>query len=231
MSGKVLEVCVDRIFPSHSANPLEAAAETSKKWPKGSTLRVKFLDGITEVQNKVKYYANQWSQYANIQFEFGNDPNAEIRISFQESGSWSAIGTDCLRKDIFPTHKPTMNFGWLMPGLPEMKYSSVVLHEFGHALGLIHEHQSPASEIVWNRQAVINYFSGSPNYWDIETIEFNILRRYSGAKTQFSHTAFDHKSIMVYPIAKEWTNDGYAVTMNSFLSQADKDFIRNLYPR
>jgi len=231
MTENIFEACIDRVFLPDYTNPLEAAANASKMWANGSKISVSFLDGARDVQEKIMYYANQWSQYANIKFEFGNDPKSKIRISFRESGSWSAIGTDCLRKDWFPPNTPTMNFGWLTPGLSDEKYSSVILHEFGHALGLIHEHQSPASGIDWNKTAVTKYFSGSPNYWDAETVASNIFRRYTGTQTQYPHTAFDAKSIMVYPIAREWTNNGYRVEMNSVLSQADKDFIRNLYRR
>jgi hypothetical protein len=93
------------------------------------------------VQEKVEHYASQRSQYANIRFEFfADDPDAEIRISFQQSGSWSAVGTDALVEEYFPKTEPTMNFGWLKPGLAEEEYLGVVLHEFGHALGMIHEH-------------------------------------------------------------------------------------------
>ncbi len=53
----------------------------------------------------------------------------------------------------------------------------MVLHEFGHTLGLIHEHQNPNRPINWNRAAVIADLSGPPNNWDEETIENNIFKR------------------------------------------------------
>jgi hypothetical protein len=42
------------------------------------------------------------------------------------------------------------------------------VHEFGHALGLIHEHQNPNRAIQWNRDAVINDLQGPPNNWDLK---------------------------------------------------------------
>jgi len=44
---------------------------------------------------------------------------------------------------------PTMNFGWLNEDSDEDEYSRVVLHEFGHSLSCIHEHQHPANGIPW----------------------------------------------------------------------------------
>ena len=86
------------------------AALTGKLWKPGRTLRVSFLDGDPLIQQKIQPFAHVWSQVANIKFEFGNDPNAEIRISFKQAGSWSYIGTDALA---IPKDKPTMNYGLL----------------------------------------------------------------------------------------------------------------------
>ncbi len=45
--------------------------------------------------------------------------------------------------------------GWLEPDTPNDEYRRVVLHEFGHALGGIHEHQSPASGVIpWDKPKV-----------------------------------------------------------------------------
>jgi len=67
---------------------------TGKKWKNGRTLRVRFLDGQPAVQAKVKRFAQEWEKFANIKFDFGNDPDGEIRISFEQEGSWSYIGVD-----------------------------------------------------------------------------------------------------------------------------------------
>ncbi|WP_419699053.1 M12 family metallopeptidase [Mucilaginibacter sp. NFX135] len=85
-------------------------------------------------------YAQGWSQYCSITFSVTNDVRAaKLRVGFQNTGSWSHIGTNA--KGI-PRSRATINFGWLSNTLPERDFKQVVLHEFGHALGLIHEHQS-----------------------------------------------------------------------------------------
>ena len=59
-------------------------------------------------------------------------------------GSWSYIGTDALH---IPKESKTMNLGFID--------RSTVMHEFGHALGLIHEHQSPfKGGFGWNKEEV-----------------------------------------------------------------------------
>jgi serralysin len=209
-----------------SPEVLEMALMKFKKWERGRQLRVRFLDGVPDVQQKVEKYAHQWEQHANIKFIFGNDPEAEIRISFKEKGSWSYIGTDCLSIN---NDEPTMNYGWLRSDTPEEEYSRVVLHEFGHALGCIHEHQNPTTNIPWDEEAVYQYYEGPPNNWTKEQVDQNIFRHYSKTITNF--TSFDKNSIMLYAIPNSLTKGDYEVDFNRTLSEMDKKFIKEMYPR
>ncbi len=200
---------------------------TGRKWRPGRTLRVRFLDGDPVVQQRIIPFALDWTKYANIHFEFGDDPNAEIRISFQYPGSWSYIGTDALG---VPKDQPTMNFGWLTRDTPDDEYARVVRHEFGHALGAIHEHQNPAAGIPWDKEAVYAYFTGPPNNWTREQVDLNLFRKYSRDITQF--TEFDPKSIMLYPIPNQFTIGDWEVPWrNMELSQKDKELIATVYPQ
>lgn len=205
--------------------PVALAALTGKLWQPGRTLRVYFLDGDPDVQARVQPFAHEWSNYANLRFVFGNDPSAEIRISFQQPGSWSYIGTDALS---IPRNQPTMNFGWLTKATPNDEYARVVIHEFGHAIGCIHEHQNPATDIPWNKDAVYAYYAGPPNNWSKAQVDTNLFTRYSATLTQFS--AFDRESIMLYPIPDEFTIGDFAVGWNQVLSPVDKQFVATLYP-
>lgn len=208
-----------------NGNPFELAAQRRMCWPAGEELQVTFLEGPLEVQQRVIFYAQQWSNYANIGFAFMQDPNAPIRISFQEGFSESYIGVSAL---YIPKHEPTMNL-WLTPFDSEEEYSKVVLHEFGHALGLIHEHQSPASGIQWNRKAVLKELTSPKFGWTKEDVQENIFERLAISQTQF-YTGFDPYSIMIYPIPARWTLNGFSVDANSTLSPTDKRYIRTLYP-
>lgn len=214
--------------PGMGVGPLPApflALLTGKRWKNGRTLRVRFLDGVPAVQAKVEQYAQAWAPHANIKLVFGSDPDAEIRISFLQEGSWSYIGTDTLT---IPKDEPTMNFGWLDEQSTDEEFSRVVTHEFGHALGCIHEHQNPAAAIPWNKDAVYAYYMGEPNNWSKEEVDFNLFERYAADITNFS--AFDPKSIMLYPIPKQFTIGGFEVGWNTVLSDTDKVFMASIYP-
>ena len=68
----------------------------AKMWKPGRTLRCRFLEGDAAIQQAVQKYAAQWTEHANIRFDFGDDPRAEIRIAFSPGSAWSACGTDSL---------------------------------------------------------------------------------------------------------------------------------------
>lgn len=207
------------------------AVITSKKWGPGFTLRCRFLDGSAKMQKKVRTLAKEWEKHANVKLKFVSKGAAEVRISFYaDDGSWSAVGRDALNTGYFPLHQPTMNFGWVRDDSDPVEDRSVILHEFGHALGCIHEHQSPTFDRKWDKDAVMQYFKGPPNYWSEEDIRQNVLIKYSpkGIKA----TQFDPKSIMLYSFDAALFSDGQGPTNeNSSLSATDRTMIRQMYPR
>ena len=103
--------------------------------------------------------------------EVADAADAEVRIAFADDGSWSYIGRQVLDQ---PANEPTMNFGW---DLTTPYGRTTALHEIGHTLGLPHEHQNPFAGIVWNEQAVYDYFAGSPNFWPRDQTFHNVLRK------------------------------------------------------
>ena len=216
---------IDAHFVPPGIRPAEIAALTGKLWQPGRVLRARFLDGDAMVQQRLQPFALEWSKFAGITFVFGNDPDAEIRISFKDRGSWSYIGTDCLS---IPKTQATMNFGWLTRTTSDEEYSRVVTHEFGHALGCIHEHQNPSTNIPWDKPKVYAFYAGPPNNWSHDQVDINLFETYSRDQTQFSR--FDPKSIMLYPIPNDFTIGDFQVGWNTVLSDTDKSFIAALYP-
>lgn len=203
-----------------------AAVLRAAMWDLGAQISIRFLGGSAALQKRVRDVAMEWTKVANLNFDFRNDGPTDIRIAFiQGDGSWSYLGTVC-RQIAEP--RATMNYGWLKDNSPEDELRRVVLHEFGHAIGLIHEHQNPEGGISWNRDAVIADLSGPPNNWNLATIENNMFRYYPPDAVVASPV--DAGSIMMYPIPKAWTLDGFSAGLNSELSQQDKVLVGNAYP-
>ncbi|KAK3938956.1 hypothetical protein QBC46DRAFT_459929 [Diplogelasinospora grovesii] len=205
--------------------PLHMAVKKSNRWKPGQELRIRFIGGHSSIRDKVKKYARVWERYAYIKFKFSQNEPSQIRISFRRNGgSWSKVGKDALNTD---STKPTMNLK-ISAATSEARIRRTVLHEFGHALGCVHEHSSPSAtgKIKWNRQAVYDDHQG---IWTREQVDHNIFKTYKGTITQFSR--FDQKSIMLYPIPSSWTMDGWHSNLNTTLSDTDKSFIAKLYPK
>jgi serralysin len=199
-----------------------------KMWTAGQTLTVSMTGGSAIVRSKVRLFAEEWTNYANIKFNFVDDAAiADIKIHFSKGGSWSTIGRDAL---LVPFDFPTMNFGWLNDDTPDDEVRRVVLHEFGHALGLTHEHQSPTAGIPWNKEKVYSYYRITQNPpWSKEDVDSNVFMKYEVSSTNYSQ--YDPTSIMHYSIPPELTLDGSSVPENTTLSNTDIEYIRLWYPQ
>jgi serralysin len=206
-----------------------AAMWSQAKWIPGQIIRVCFLEGSAALRAKVFSAAKQWLEtgMANLEFQLRDDPkDSDIRIAFRQGrGSWSAIGTTCrFRK----ASEPTMNFGWLTGASSDEEIAGVVLHEFGHALGLVHEHQNPDAKIRWNKEAVYEELGEPPNGWPRSVVDDNLFAPWEASETNF--TKLDLASIMMYPIPARWTIDGFTTRVNTRLSATDREFIAREYP-
>jgi serralysin len=195
-------------------------------WAHGGDVRVRFVEGDHLLRDRVRAVAERWTapgMATGLRFEWVAEGPAEIRIAFaQGNGSWSYLGTQCQE---VPEDEPTMNFGWLTSSSPDDEVQRVVLHEFGHALGLGHEHQNAAASIRWNEPAVFAALRRPPFSWDEETIRHNVFDQ----QDVFTASTVDPESIMMYPIPAAWTLDGTSADLNPDLSPNDVAMIRQFY--
>ncbi len=201
-------------------DPQFSAIYMPYKWSR-SQLTVSFIGGTLKQRNRVIQTTKQWEEVGNVDFTFGSFKNPDISISFRSGeGSWSYIGK------ISKNYYPSMNFGWLKDNSPQGEYDRVVLHEFGHALGFIHEHQHPDGGIPWNEQAVYEYYRRLG--WEDKQIERNVFRKYE--RTNLNYTAFDRLSIMLYAISPELTDGNYSTDWNRKISPLDSTLVNIVYP-
>lgn len=184
-------------------------------WRK-KTVTVSFEGGNGDVHKLVEATANKWTESGGyLSFSF-RDPNGnfriwdkltpatatDIRISFRDDkrdgGYWSVPGTTA---QFVERSEPTMNFegfendlipyfgetnGWL-----NSYEHATILHEFGHALGLAHEHfHSDCQSDMKIKRVVKKFVAGG---WSGHDSKFNVQRSY------YLKTMLDNKEITTGP--------------------------------
>ena len=212
---------------AHTSGLRPSIGDRAPLWPTGQVLRVRFLDGDPALREKVEQAAVQWVDHANLWLDFGTDPNAELRISFQQPASWSYLGTACLQ---VPDPQPNINFGWLTPDTEDTEIHRVVLHEFGHVLGMQHEQGNPASPIKWKKDVVYQEMGGPPNNWSREQVDWAFFAIWPPGYYPV-HKIFDPASINMLPIPAKFLQSGIEVGWNTELTPLDKQFAAALYPQ
>jgi serralysin len=204
------------------------------RWKNGQRLRIHFMGGehatTAALVQATKNAIMQWQPSINLRLEFSTDTNSEIRISFKDDLFRSKYGNNALA---VPVSEPTLFLGRVkFHTFPAAFFHGTVLHEFGHALGCIHEHLSPlAPKIPWIKDAVYNYFALPENGgWSHAMTDANFFKMFTSAQTNGKQ--FDHNSIMMYTIDKTWVTDpGFAVPTPTRLSPGDQSYIRSMYPK
>ncbi len=251
----------------------------SRTWPANHPLiTVAFQGGSSALRSQIAQALTPWTtpDAANISFDFGpnsaagqfrewrdTDTNyaADIRIAFRsgdEGGYWSMVGNDSTKPSLAKPNQPSMNFEGFPDELPT-DYQATVLHEFGHALGFEHEHQSPIApcetEFRWNddpgyvqtrdidqqfipdaqgrRPGIYTVLGGPPNNWKTDQIDFNLRQLAQSADWVLS--SFDKTSIMKYHFDPWMFTNGtqsqcYS-TANLALSPMDIEAAKKTYPR
>ena len=225
---------VPRIKPNGELDPVgtvsqELTGVTAQMWSPGDIITVGFYSGETTplVISKVGIYSKAWENIANVKFQFVSDVStAQVKVGFtNDNTSWSWIGRSVLDN---PNGERTVNFGWFTDKTAEAEFRRVILHEFGHVLGFIHEHQSPAAGIPWDKDKVYAFFEASPISWSKEKIDHNIFEAFSTTETNYS--TYDRLSIMHYFFPPELVTDGSMFSKNTNFSATDIQFSKSVYP-
>lgn len=198
------------------------------EWANGSEIKVKFMDGNERVHSFVMSTVKAWTREANLTFSFyypGDSEDGDIRITFTKDGNWSHIGN--YARSIADS-EPTMSLQNVV-GENNDNERRIVLHEFGHAISLDHEHWSTFFPGVWNEAVALKYCMDGQG-WDEDKCRRNF---FGSDDNRNSSTAslYDKNSIMLYPFPSHLFINNFEAKTNNSLSAIDKTFVRALYPK
>lgn len=136
------------------------------RWQPGQTIRVAFLGGDTQLHRDIAEATREITDSCNITLDFGfdaqtntfrkwsptdQDYQAEIRVSFDQPGFFSLLGTDSINPNIGAAgqavggrpNQRSLNLGGFHVQRPQT-WRGTTRHEFLHALAFHHEHQHPS---------------------------------------------------------------------------------------
>lgn len=199
-----------------------AVAMYKQLWNPSRELTISFLGRPPEsLKEAIKALIREWEPYISLTFNFIDGSNGNIRIETNADTNGSVIGTEALR---IAAGQPTM---FIAAKLSDFDFRTVVLHEFGHALGLHHEHLHLDANIPWNKEKVYEEYSKKYGMSRAE-VDLNIFTPL--AIDDIVVGAYDKTSIMHYPVEKELTDGVFEIPMNTEISIEDKRVIQILYP-
>jgi hypothetical protein len=251
-----------KMFQSH-----KLVGSPGLAWKKQRVITVAFNGGSDELYRLIEQTADEWTGLGGqLSFSFKDDagqyrhwrpddqsPAANIRIAFDNTGYWSLLGV--LAKNV-DAGDPTMNFEGFPNDLLKYFYRqnavewrtsyahSTVLHEFGHAIGLSHEHFNPQCQKDLKMDTIIKYLMGPPNNWSQEQARFNtdaqyyatILAQQAGPPESklITSPSTDQSSVMLYLFPVSYYKSGdrsvckpigdHSQDWPTTLSEGDKQF-------
>lgn len=159
-------------------------------------LGVSFVDGMESQRAAVREHASRWlstdvGKYVNFRFDVPSEL-AHARVTFDATINWSAIGRNALTART----RHTMSFDDVS--------ATTVMHEFGHFLGLQHEHRFPNVAIRWNTAVVLKDMRDRG--WHDQLTRDQILSRLDSSAACIGNPNFDVASVMIYPIPQGWAS-------------------------
>lgn len=233
LNAPALPAAAFSAIPAFAAVPdqYRIAVMTTKYWgPDLKTITVGFMEPIQQdLKDMILYHLNllgtddDGRRFSNVRFEWvACDPM--VRITREEDGYWSYLGTDIL--SIAKT-RPTMCLEGFTMSTAKSERKRVIPHEGGHTLGFPHEHLRRQVVNRIDPAKAIAYFRLMG--WNEATTRSNVLTPLEESSIRGTPDA-QETSIMCYQLPGSITTDGKPVVGGADLTPTDRRFIGEIYP-
>ncbi|MHC8315915.1 M12 family metallopeptidase [Pseudomonas sp. LB3P31] len=218
------------VLQSKSNRQKRNVGSHTKFWATGRTLKIAIYRWDDDLFDIVKNAINQWAPYVNLGFDFvdldDNDERYEGDIRIYLSPNYNTVARSLIGTDAVAA-QPSEATMWLGINKTEANYEAIVIHEFGHALGLLHEHQHPDADIPWDKEKAYEALERNHGM-SRATVDAIVLPLARDNNTTYA--PYDRQSVMHYPIPNEITLGDWEQSMNKQLSEGDIAFARQIYP-
>jgi len=208
---------------------LEGIVQALALWDQGARLSACFMNGNAQAEKEVMAVFEEVISLTNLRIQKSNCKRDSIRISFRHAGYSSYIGRDLLLIDVGTPTMVLENLDLALPLSPLNK--GRVVHEFMHALGVMHEHQHPdagcENEILWS---VIQ----EQWKWTDKQMETNFRQI---VRTDAIHTTpYDKDSLMHYQLDARFLRSGersscHSSALRTAMSEGDRKLLEETYPQ
>jgi hypothetical protein len=229
-------------------NIARAAFIKNKIWPQHEEIKIHFMRNEFEYGDK-KYPDSKYTEekakwveetiekyiapFVNLKFVWNvSQEKSNVRISFLEDlGSFSYVGSDSLEAK---KEEITMNLGWLdnadeYDSIIFKNTGVVVVHEFGHAIGMIHEHQRGDEPFRWDKNKVYKQLGpGTINDWTKSEVDEQIFE--TSKMSTLNASRFDSHSVMEYIFPDSYFTVSPNLVPTKYLSNLDIVWMNKTYP-
>ena len=187
------------LIPSHRAVGVKQVY-----YKPGSELKIQITGSDkfkTDVQNVLMTAAQP---FVNLKFSFvSSGGNVTIDNNYTGGGVTRCLGCQ----------SPSISISSAQTGL--------VIHEFGHALGMYHEMKNPNIKLTWIESVLIQMY-GNANF-----VKTQITSPISAS--QVNATAFDKNSVMIYPLPATTNKEGIAMAGINKYTDLDRQWLAQTY--
>lgn len=156
---------------------------------------------VTDVKNVITTYAQ---------------PRVNLKFQFVDSGGAITIDNNYTGGGV------TRCLGCKTPSISISSGSKgLVLHEFGHALGMQHEMKNPNLKVTWIESVLVQQYGSQQFVTSQITSKVN--------PSSVNALAFDKNSIMIYNLPAKTNQEGIAMTPSSDYTDLDKQWLIMTY--
>jgi hypothetical protein len=199
LAGNWTETSSDEIIPSNRAVGIKNVF-----YKPGSELKIQ-ITGTEKFKSDIKNVLMTAAQpFINLKFTFVDSGG---NVTFDNNYTGGGV-TRCLG-----CQSPSISVSSAQVGL--------VIHEFGHALGMHHEMKNPNIKLTWIESVLLQM------YGNAEFVKSQITTPVNASSV--NATAFDKDSVMIYPLPAKTNKEGIAMGGINKYTDLDRQWLAMTY--